>query len=378
MNRIGAVVAVGATLSLGALSVSCRDEPVAPTADRAAVQATADVASAHFEDGLGARIVRSQRVPLREGIVHYTYDLALGPGQFDVIRLHRVVRERRPHAPIDTEDAIFLLPGAPNAFAEIFVEPLISSAAPWDQSVAIFLAKHDIDVWGMDYAWALVPATTTDFGFMKDWGLAKEIRFAERGLSAARSLRASTGQGDGKLDLLGFSYGVVLGYAVAADETQWPRGRRNVKGFIPVDYYIKTNDEAVRVANCQDIPYEQGLLDAAAYQNAVGLFFEQFGGLAKSAPNDPSPFYGALTNYQFALYAGASDDGGGHLVGGFFDASGIPTGLRFTDPALFLDMSVATPPYTAPVRAILDEDALVCNETDVPFDEVLRIYRDMA
>jgi len=223
----------------------------------------------------------------------------------------------------------------------------------------------------MDYAWALVPATTTDLSFMKDWGFAKEIQFAERGLSVARTLRASTGQGNGRFDLLGFSYGVLLGYAIAGDETQWPHARRNVKGFVPVDYYFKTNDEAMRASACQDIANLQGLLDAGTYNDASGLFFQQVGSLAKSAPNDPSPFLGSLTNFQFILYVAASDGGGGHFAGGIFNASGIPTGLRFTDPALWPDLALAAPPYSAPVRVGPDLDALVCGQPDVPFDDHL-------
>jgi hypothetical protein len=355
------IAAAGAVLALGMLG-ACRDNPVAPTQDQPI---------AHVTGAFNPKIIRSERRVLHDGIVHYTYDVAVGRGQFDVIRLHRVVRERRPHAPIETEDAVFLLPGNPNHFENIFMEPLVSSAVAWDQSVAIFLAENDVDVWGMDYAWALVPADETNFDFMKDWGFAREILYAEKGLSVARSIREATGHSDDRLHLLGFSYGVLIGYAVAADETQQPPGRRNVKGFIPVDYFFKTNDEATRAAWCQDIAYEQSLLDAGTYQDATGLFFQQLSNLAKTAPNDPSPSYPALTNYQFILFVTASDGGGGHFVGGLFDASGTPTGLRFTDTALWLDVGSAPPPYAAPIRVGLDFDGVVCNETDVPFDDHL-------
>jgi hypothetical protein len=85
------IVAAGAALILGALGTGCRDQPVGPTADPAAVQATADVASVHLEDGLGARIIRRPlssrspgpkgwqaaraRVPLRYG-VYLAYAIA--------------------------------------------------------------------------------------------------------------------------------------------------------------------------------------------------------------------------------------------------------------------------------------------------------------
>ena len=38
----------------------------------------------------------SERIPLKDGIVHFRYDVTVGPGPFDAIRLHRVIKERQP------------------------------------------------------------------------------------------------------------------------------------------------------------------------------------------------------------------------------------------------------------------------------------------
>jgi len=366
MNRIRLVVAAGAVAGLGALSAACRDEPVAPT--QATVAATLDQASERVPDVDGARIINSHRGVLRGDIVHYTYDVALGPGQFDVIRLHRVVRERRPHAPVETEEAVFLLPGNPNAFVQIFMEPQISSVIPWDQSVAAFLAENDIDVWGMDYAWALVPAGTADFGFMRGWGLQKEIRFAEKALSVARSVRASSGEKDGRLPVLGYSYGVYLAYAIAGDETQEPARERSVKGLIPVDEWLLTNDETQIAAGCAALPDLQSLVASGVYQDETGIFLKEVGDLARTAPGDVSQFYPPLTNLQFALFVGAS--GNQHFVGGYFDQSGNPTGLRYTDPRLWVDLLRAVPPYAAPTQVGVDLDSLECNRFDYHLHEV--------
>lgn len=368
MNRNTMVVTAGVVLVVGGLSAACRQRSV--SSGRPAAAAQLDHASIHLLDSLGARIVGSQRVPLRKRIVHYTYDVALGTRRYEVIRLHRVVEERGPGRPSDGEDAVFLLPGAPNRFGQIFMEPLISPAVPWDQSVAIFLAKNNVDVWGMDYGWALVPAEETDFSFMEDWGLAREIRDAEKGLAVARLIRASTGQGNDQLQLLGFSYGVHVGYAVAADETQQPPNRRNVRGIIPVDAGFKTNEEAGRVSSCRSVAHQQGLLDAGVYQDSVGLLLQHIANLARTAPDSLSPLDSTVSNFRYLLRAGAGDDGHGHFIGGVFDASGSPTGARFTDPRLWLDLAAATPPYL-PVRVWLDLAGVGCNETDVPFDDHL-------
>ena len=367
------LAAAGVVLVLGALSAACRDEPLAPTRDQATLQATQDQASLHLGDGLGARILHTERLPLREGIVHYRYDVATGPGQYDRIRLHRIVRERHPSRPIEAEEGIFLLPGNPNLFEDIYMTELMSPATPWDHAVTVFLAQHDVDVWGMDYGWALVPAGTTDFTFMRDWGLGRDVQDAERGLAVARSIRASTGQGFGKLSLLGFSYSVPLAYLVASNETQQPPGRRSVKGIVPVEGNVKTPDEATRLSNCSAAVNDQkDYLDQGVYQvdNSV---FKQIGELALSAPDAVSPFYPPLTNWQFILFVFTSDDGSGHFLGGYFDASGIPTGLRFTDLRFFADLihGAGRPPYAAPVQAAIDIEKLFCNEVDVPFADHL-------
>jgi len=317
----------------------------------------------------GAEIIGSQRTVLQDGIVHYTFDVDLGPDEFDVIRLHRIVRERRPNRPVATVSGVFLLPGSPNFFEQIFMEPLISTVPDWDQSVVVFLAKNDIDVWGMDYAWALVPLETTDFGFMQGWGLEREIHYAEQGIATARAIRVATGRGNRRLHLLGFSYGVPLAYGIANNETLLPPGQRQIKGLIPVDYEMKVDNETQRLAACALAEDEQALIDSGTYQDDTGVFFFTVGYLAETAPDDVSPFVPLFTNWQFALFVGAFHDPW-HFVGGEFDESGIPTGLRFTDPELWVDLAQAGS-YYVPLQAYVDMDTTMCDEVDVPFDDHL-------
>jgi len=323
----------------------------------------------------GVMIINSERTVLHDDIVHYRYTVVVGPGPFDRIGLHRVVKESHPYWPAKTVDGVLLVGGSPNSFDMIFLEPSISSVPAWDHSIAVFLAKNGIDVWGTDYRWALVPAGTTDFNFMKGWGLEKDIQDTKIALSLARLLRGSTGQGFGQLHLLGFSYGVDVAYGVANQESQEPNLLRNVKGIIPVDYGINYPDGSpIQTASCDGVAANQALLDAGVYNDTSGVFFEQVGDLARSAPNDQSPFMDGVTNYEFALFAGASAQPppeGWHFVGGYFNDSGITTDLRYTDPWLWIDVLRAVPPYL-PVRVDLDDNAAEgCNGVVAPFDDHL-------
>jgi hypothetical protein len=312
---------------------------------------------------------------LHGDIVHYLFDVKVGPGQFDVIRLHRVVRERHPYEPIRTLDGVLLLPGSPNYFEAIFMAPLHSQVPAWDRSIVIFLAQHDIDVWGMDYAWALVPAETTDFSFMKAWGVEKDSQHTEIALSLARMIRGYTGQGFGQLNLLGFSYGGMIGYNLVGQETQQPRVLRNVKGFISLDFGMKFKEQSYRDLYCSFADADQANLDAGVYNDDSGLFLEFLSQLAVSDPNGPSDIIPGTTNYQAALTFGANtgliNGQFWHFVGGYLDENGIANDLRFTEPGLWLDLLQVIPPHL-PTQSDLDIDATFCGKSNVPFDDHLR------
>jgi len=319
-----------------------------------------------------SEIIGSQRAVLHDDIVHYTFDIDLGPGDFDTIRIHRVVREKRPGHPVATKDAIFMLPGSPNFFEAVFVPPLISDSIPQDHSIAVYLAKHGIDVWGMDYAWALVPIQTSEFGFMKDWGLERDIDYAEQALKMVRSIRLSTGQGKSRLHVLGFSYGVPIAYAIAGNETQIPPGQRLVKGIVSMDYDLKVSDDIQRQVSCTGVENGQAQIDLGVFHNDSGSFLMLVGQLAKFFPDQPTPLppFAGLTNWQTALLLGVMDSPLWHFAGGQFNEYGIPTGLSFTEPGLLVDLFMSVPPYV-PRQANIDVNTARCDEVDVPFDDWL-------
>ena len=104
------------------------------------------------------------------------------------------------------------------------------------------MASNGIDVWGMDFAWTLVPLETTDFTFMKDWGVVRDVDHTLAAMSVARLIRGLTGQGLGRMNLLGYSYGVGVAYAAAGRETQQHAILQDVKGLVAVDQVMKYSD----------------------------------------------------------------------------------------------------------------------------------------
>ena len=311
------------------------------------------------------------RIVLGGDIVHYRFDVKVGPGKFDVIRLHRIVREKHPYQPIDTVGGVLLLPGGPNYFEAIFMAPLISKVPAWDQSITVFLAKNKVDVWGMDYSWALVPAAQSDFNFMKSWGVARDAQHAEIALALARAIRGATGQSSGLLDVLGFSYGGAVAYSAAGDETQKPRALRSIRGLISADMPMRFQEQFLRDWSCTWRDADQANLDAGIYSDDSGVFDTQLYDLAISAPDDPSPFFPGLTNYLAIEFVGASTWSLNaspifwHFVAGYLDENGIPTDLRYTDSRVWRDLVGNVPPHF-PMQADWDTDALFCG-VDVPF-----------
>lgn len=323
------------------------------------------------------KIMDSDRTQLGDDIAHYRFDVAMGPGKYDVVRIHRIVREKRPNKPVSTRDAVMLLPGNPNTFEGAFMAPMVTGVSELDHSIVIFLAKNDIDVWGMDYGWALVPLDETDFEFMGQWSLAKDVAHAEAALSLVRSIRVDTGQGNGKLHVLGLSYGGLVAYPLVGEETLQPPGLRNVKGMIALDIGVKLENEDDREFYCVMAEIDQARLNSnppTSYANDIGWILQLLAFLASADPDAVSPFFTPLTNWQAALFVGARTElvtpgQFWHLVGGDLDEYGIPSGLRFTDEQLWVGaMGTAFPPYY-PVRIDVDTEQLMCGTYDTPFDD---------
>ena len=329
----------------------------------------AAVASAQ---GSTPRLRAVQRNILPANLAHYRYDLQVGPGDHDMIRVHRIVKEQSPGKPGKLADAILFFPGQPTYFESLYIEPLISKIGP-ERSIAVFLAKQDIDVWGMDYRWALVPTDTTDFTFMKDWGVDQDVADAFTALTFARQTRGTSDQ----FHLIGLSYGALMTYAVAGADSQQPESQRLVRGLIPMDMAVRYDDPDARAIACDWLAGDVVRLaspNSGDWVGDDGIWMSMFGDLAITDPNGDSPAYPGLTNAEFAMLLVGSPNApvDWHFMGARFDANGIPYDLRFTEQRLAFDLLKYNEPPYYPWKLNHDQDASACEGVvDVPFDDHL-------
>ncbi len=320
-----------------------------------------------------------QRRVLAPNIAEYTFDVRLGRGTYDVITVHRVARETAPFVPVRTNDSVFLLHGDIWGFRAAFL-------ADPARNLPVFLARNGVDVWGIDQRWIRVPASETSFAFMKNWGFAHDIRDLYVALGVARGVRLATGDGFGRMNLLGWSRGGMIGYAYLNRESQLPSILRHVSGFIPVDIYMKTDDEEFRQAACRRSDAQEAAWDAGQYENASGVLVQTIATLAATNPAGASPVFPGLTNRQAALLTGEATFvifppdqqpvPSYHFTGGTFAAapapSGlpVPTGLLYSPEPAFMALLGGAAPYQ-PTRQLADAELVICDEVDVPFDDHL-------
>jgi hypothetical protein len=322
-------------------------------------------------------IANSTREEIAPRIFHYTFDLAIGDGPYDVIRLHRVVRERRPHSPDKTKKNVFFLHGDAQPFESVLLYGKIAPSVADDQSAAIYFAEAGIDVWGMDQPWMLVPLETTDFGFMSDWGFQYSVDNLDVGVKVARAVRALTGgrANNNKINLMAWSSGVPTAYALLAAEAGLPHQYRQIGGFIPVDGGINY-DEADRAGQCGYAEFYTYLFDSGIYEDTFGLdFFITLGTLALDDPDSPSPFpdFEGFTNFQAAIGFAAYPDpllDPYHLLAGVFDDDFFPTGFQYTATDGFLEWQVNAEPYGA-TKFVSEYFSLGCGSPELPFDDDL-------
>ncbi|MBD0852220.1 hypothetical protein [Maribacter arenosus] len=311
-----------------------------------------------FNSGKSSCLNNMTREDLGGGIAHYQFEVVMGPGEFDVVRIHRVVRESRAYKPVRTKGHVFMVHGAIQDFDDVF---LTAGAETIDAktSSSFYLASNDIDVWGIDMGWNMVPLETTDFSFMQGWGIEKDIDHALTAMSIARLIRGLTRQGFSRMNLLGFSYGVQIVYGAADRETQQHWFRRDIKGIIPVDYAFKYDNESLQATACSDADYKEYLLNSPQYQDDRGAGFMAFANLTLNAPNDPSQFNSSLTNLQFFM-ANTSQ----------VFCAGNQDEFFYTDPFRFIRQTVNIAPYW-PMQIFYEVSACGCPTRDVTFDDHL-------
>ena len=371
-----------------ALNGCSREDPAAPqqvaamAADIDSQHLAADIvalAGWEFEEGRQASaktlsayaVIGYERDELGDGIVHYEFLIQVGPGEYDVIGLHRVVQEKAHQRPIRTKKNIFLLHGDIKDFTGMFLPGLNSPRQADDVGFAVFLAKAGIDVWGMDQAWTLVPEDTPDLTFMADWGMQRQVDDLGTGLSIARMARLLTGGGYNKLLLLGYSSGSATGVVYLGQESQEPEDCRDVAGFVAGDYGLVSDDPGWIEVNCGDLEFFESEVAAGNYASYSP--FPLFGPPALNDPDGPSALIPGLTNLMAGIGIAtwpAYDGFNYHFLAGTFDEYGMPTGLQYTQPDNWVDFMVYAPPWE-PYRFMYDYSTAICTPEAVPWDDHL-------
>ncbi|HWP98446.1 MAG TPA: hypothetical protein VN426_16510 [Syntrophomonadaceae bacterium] len=317
---------------------------------------------------------------LSNNIHEYVYILKVGDGPHDFIGVHRVVKDRLPFVPIKADKAVMMIPGDSCDFHSAFLLP-----SDRDRSMAVYLAKNNIDVWGIDLRWTFITPVTSDFSFMKSWNTDTHLGDIRMGVRFARTVRALTGSGKGKIFMLGHSRGAQFVYAYANNETQLPAGKRDLCGIIPMDmvYKFAPQDQALQNAAYARYQAYKTIYDAGKYYSDDGLQMKVLASLAGIAPDAPSKAVPGMTNMQAALFALTSTYATVipplqsitpyyHYLAGTFDAaSGLPTGLRYADPQYIIRQGIAAPPYQS-LGEMIDGEALMSDAVDVPYDDHLQ------
>jgi len=322
-----------------------------------------------------------------DSVFHYVYSVPVGSGAYDVIRVHRVVKVEPGDTgvepaveDIEVEDGVFLIHGSGGLFAGNFLAGEYAAAESDDQSPAVVLARRNIDVWGIDLAWSLVPFGTQDFSFMAGWGMQRQVAEVLAGLDVARDIRGKGKGVRGQIHLLGHSLGGQIGYAVLDAEATSPCSTRRVKGYISMDNGAGVSDPAVVERGCAEAALRDQQIADGVYQFTQNFSGSIIGTLARLNPAGPSPFAPGLTNEQLALVVLALPGGGppplairpfSHYFAGVFDpATGLPVDLVHVTPALgfaFLEGLSGFPP----VRLLSDITHGFCGDIDLPFDDHL-------
>jgi len=342
----------------------------------------------------GITILEVERAVVLEGcqqcgdaaLVHYEMTIQVGPGAHDKISIHRLVKERTPGFPVATKEGLLAIHGGMGSFELVYMPSTLSTLKPVEHSLGIFLALNDLDVWGIDVRWALVPEDTSDFSFMREWDTALAVSDIELTLSFARLARLLTGSGPGKMFVTGWSRGAHFTYALANKQAQIPPGLRQLKGIIPVDYAYKFDpaDEQSIDAACLRQAELQSLIGAGTYVNTMGKSGKTVAYLASVAPNSPSPLPGfeLFTNKDVAmLFLGATHvleahptTPWMHWAGSQFGLIGPgipgPVAMLFSDFDYVIEIAQAATPYY-PEPEHLDEAILQCNFDDSSYDDHL-------
>jgi pimeloyl-ACP methyl ester carboxylesterase len=325
------------------------------------------------EKNLQCQLLQVSREKLAPDLVYYRALIKVGPGDYDVIAVNRLIRERNG-VPVRTDGSFFFIPGSSGDFNSVLL------TAMGDSGLGVFLGKHNIDVWGIDLRNVQIPADATDLPNAHDWGYDLQISDVRLATRISRYVRVLTAQGVGRIILAGHSSGAALTYAVANAEALLPRAYRDVGGLIPIDMIYKLPPSATEQSqlSCD-------IVGLYRYYNDAGLFFFDnlatiaMAKLAQTDPNGISPYGPPLTNLQYAL-----ETAGGlwfwpiypiHPWAVVRNDAGIAVDGRFTQVSDMLGNFVISPAYPIPNAMGADVFSTSCATMDTPYDDNLAKIR---
>ena len=280
------------------------------------------------------QVVQFSKQELGHNVAYYKALIKIGPGDYDVIGLNRLVREGSDALPVHTVGSFFFIHGS----SEDFHMAMISLHG----GLGVFLADRNIDVWGIDLRNVQIPVTVTDLSFAADWGFNVQIQDTLLATRIVRWVRALTGQDWGQIILGGHSSGAALTFAAANAEAVLSPKDRDIAAIIPIDIMYKLPPDATEQSD-MSCGFSELYKE---FVNSGIFFFDDLASikmaqLAKTDPNGISPDGAPLTNWQYFMEnAGALWFPGIYPIHAFAvlrDSSGIAYQGRYSSSADILD-----------------------------------------
>ncbi len=296
-------------------------------------------------------------------IWHYELVVPVGHSANAAIKLHRMVRETAPFVPRHTPTAVMMLHGDFSTFDTSFAPGL-----------APYLAAQNIDVWGVDRRWTLTPTAgdVSDFGTM---GLAQELDDIRVALVLARAQRLAS-RDTGRMTLVGFSHGAQLAYTYASVDAARAPAARTISALVPLDFYggFAPDQADLQQATC-DASVSEYQLVADGTTDSPNGFFIDVANFARTAPDDPSPYWDSTNRGLFLLalgqtYVFAPFAPFYHLLSPILDGD-VATGLRQTsETAANAWLAHATPHESMLEAADLDAQLCGTGPIDAPLSRI--------
>jgi len=322
------------------------------------------------EKVIQCQVLDVSREELSSDLIYYRALIKVGSGDSDVIALNHVVLERRRGVQARTVGSLFFIHGSAGQFRMLLVVP------HGGNGLAVFLGKHNIDMWGIDLRNVQIPADAVQLPNAHDWNLGLQINDVRLGTRIARWVRALTGQGIDRIILGGHSAGATVGFAVVNAEATVPKLQRDIAGFIPMDMVYKLPSWATDQiqTSCARATASKSANDAGTYLSS-NLATIAMAKLAQSDPNGVSPSNPSLTNQQYMLKTASALQFWPaypfHRWAVVSDESGVPSEGTYTTTKDIADMLASSPPYPIPNAFIADMFAVSCPTMDTPYDDNL-------